>query len=110
MGHGTGAEACSNHNLAIQSGSGNPTVGYSSEHASHLLEKIMAESSNASQIAKLRVVYELPNSPDISVRSNVPYATSAGETLTVDLYRPALASGPLPVVLFVTGYSDVGMR
>src|SRR5262245_3501562 len=70
----------------------------------------MAERFSANQIAKLRVVYELPDGLEISVRSNIPYGTADGETLTLDVYRPAMATGPLPVVLFVTGYSDVGMR
>src|SRR5262245_24850062 len=70
----------------------------------------MAESTAANQIAKLRVVYELPNAPEVTVCSNIPYAAADGETLTLDVYRPAAATDPLPVVLFVTGYSDIGMR
>jgi acetyl esterase/lipase len=70
----------------------------------------MTKSSSANPLANLRVVYELPNAAEVTVRSNIPYAAADGETLTLDVYRPAAATDPLPVVLFVTGYSDIGMR
>jgi hypothetical protein len=71
----------------------------------------MAEVSGATDIAKRRVVYELRGGMKVSVRHDIPYRTSASETLTFDLYRPAdTEHAVLPVVLFITGFSDVGMR
>ena len=71
----------------------------------------MAEVSRAADIAKRRVVYELRDGMEVAVQHNIPYRTTASETLTFDLYRPTdTEHGVLPVVLFVTGFSDVGMR
>jgi CheY-like chemotaxis protein len=71
----------------------------------------MAEVSGAADIAKRRVLYELRGGMEVAVRHNIPYRTTASETLTFDLYRPTdTEHGVLPVVLFVTGFSDIGMR
>jgi hypothetical protein len=70
----------------------------------------MADTPSATQIAKRRVVYELENGIEVTVRRDIPYRRTESETLTFDLYRPTSAAGPLPTVLFVIGFSDVGMR
>jgi hypothetical protein len=61
------------------------------------------------EIAKRHVVYDLPTTAEVTVRRNIPYRTTDTETLTFDLYRPS-TDAVLPIVLFVTGYSDLGMR
>ncbi len=66
--------------------------------------------AEASDIAKRRIVYALEGDIEVSVRQEIPYRTTETETLTFDLYRPASAATPLPVVVFVIGFSDVGTR
>lgn len=62
-------------------------------------------------IARQRVVLEFPGMEDVPVARNMAYRDS-GEgrsPSTFDVYRPAKTSAaPLPAVLFVTGYSDLG--
>src|SRR5205814_1996997 len=71
----------------------------------------MAEVSGVADIARRSVVYELHDGAEVTVLHNVPYRPMASEALTFDLYRPAGAEQrSLPLVLFVTGFSDVGMR
>ena len=56
-------------------------IEVSTEGLSRLGKRIMAELSSASEVAKLRVVYELPGGAEVLVRSNVPYATANNETV-----------------------------
>jgi len=62
------------------------------------------------EMARKRVLYDLPGTAQVDVRRGIPYAaTDAGE-LTFDVYRPSHPVGLLPVVVFVTGVSDIGAR
>lgn len=72
----------------------------------------MSQNDRRHEIATKKVVLEIPGADAVIVRHDVPYALVDGERLTMDIYYPA---GPAirtrtPAVLFVTGYSDEGMR
>ena len=57
------------------------------------------------------VVLRLPGMETVSVRRDVHFAGSGGTPLPLDLYRPSDSpAAPLPAVMLVTGYSDVGGR
>jgi hypothetical protein len=57
------------------------------------------------EIAMKRVVYEIPGMRDVTVRRGVEYKPA----LNMDLYYPAGAEAPLPAVVIVFGYRDVGV-
>lgn len=57
------------------------------------------------------VVLGLPGMDDVDVRQGLPYAGADAPGRRMDVYRPTAASSePLPAVVLVTGYSDVGSR
>jgi hypothetical protein len=62
-------------------------------------------------VAKRRVVYELPGEREVLVRRDLPYTSSTGEPLTFDLYESPRREkpAPRPVVVLVSGYNDLGM-
>ena len=64
------------------------------------------------EIAMKPVVLTATGMDAVGVRRDIPYAVIDGETLTMDVYSPSTPEhiSRQPVVLFVTGYSDVGMR
>jgi len=72
----------------------------------------MTQENRRHTIATKRVVLEIPGADAVVVRQDVPYALVDGERLTMDIYYPAGPTGHerTPAVLFVTGYSDEGMR
>lgn len=72
----------------------------------------MSQETQRAEIAKKRVVYRLPGADAAIVLRDAPYKVVDGETLTLDIYHPPdWKSGTrTPAVLFVTGYSDVGMQ
>lgn len=55
------------------------------------------------------VVYDVPGTRDVELRTNVPYGTSAGRTLRVDIYRPAgmRADERRPAVVFINAVGDI---
>jgi len=60
-------------------------------------------------VASQPVVLALPGMRDVTLRAGLPYATGRNGPLAMDLYVPQLAAaGPLPAVVFVTGYADSG--
>jgi hypothetical protein len=61
-------------------------------------------------ISRKRVVYTIDGMEAIEIRRDVPYGTSDTGSLTMDVYYPPQAdrSARLPLVLFVTGFSDRG--
>ena len=67
-------------------------------------------STQPDVIAKARVVYTMPGIDAVTVRRDIEYRGVDGDALTMDVYYPANAKSgaPLPAVLFVLGYSDVG--
>ena len=71
----------------------------------------MSQDTRA-DVAKLRVVYELPGETDVPIQPNLPYTSSTGEALTFNLYEAPRSDrrAPRPAVVFVTGYDDLGMQ
>jgi hypothetical protein len=63
------------------------------------------------EITKKRVLYERPGMEALTVQRDIDYRSTASGVLTMDLYRPpAAGKARLPVVVLVSGYSDVGAR
>jgi acetyl esterase/lipase len=63
-------------------------------------------------IARKRVLYTTPGVDRVTVRRDVTYRTAESGPLTMDVYSPpdAKAGTPLPAVVFVLGFSDLGTR
>jgi hypothetical protein len=73
----------------------------------------MSQDTSRSEVATRTIVYRVPGMDAVPVRRDIPYATLDDETLTMDVYGPPGSngsSGRMPAVLFVTGYSDVGVE
>jgi hypothetical protein len=74
----------------------------------------MAEETQIEQIRKRTVVYRVPEMDAVSVRRDLEVRTAAAgvEPLTLDLYYPPHQESRtgLPVLVFVMGYPDPGMR
>ena len=60
------------------------------------------------ELAKLRVVLEIPGMQQVQVRRDVTYRTQRGDGLGMDVYYPPNADTRLPAVIFIAGYSDIG--
>ncbi|MGE3888364.1 MAG: alpha/beta hydrolase [Vicinamibacterales bacterium] len=70
----------------------------------------MSENVRA-DVARRRVVYEVEGQDAVRVRHALTYRGSTGEPLSFDIYEPpGSGRGAWPVVLFVTGYNDLGME
>jgi hypothetical protein len=61
-------------------------------------------------IAARRAVYEIPGMDRVTVRKDVIYRTTDAGPLTMDVRAPAGADAPLPAVVLVLGYNDVGFE
>jgi len=62
-------------------------------------------------MTKLTVVYRLPGMEAAAVRRAVAYRTNEHGAVTMDLYYPVdPGSQPLPAVVIVLGYPDVGVQ
>lgn len=72
----------------------------------------MSEPSTRTQFTTTRIAYPTPGHEQLTVVRDVPYGESPAGPLSFDVYLPAVGETrqPSPVVLFVNGYSDVGMR
>lgn len=72
----------------------------------------MNDTSQKHPNALKRVVYEVSGMATARVQHDVEYHRTADHSLTFDLHRadPHESSSPLPVVLFVAGFPDVGVR
>lgn len=70
----------------------------------------MSQDTRA-DVARRRVVYELPGERTVTVHRSLPYTSCTGESLTFDLYDPPGPEAPVPrpVVVLVSGYNDLGM-
>jgi hypothetical protein len=60
------------------------------------------------ELAKRRVVFDVPGMEHIEVRRDIPYRSGLSESLTIDLYQPPGCSSARPAVIFAAGYSDQG--
>jgi hypothetical protein len=63
-------------------------------------------------VAKKGLVYRAPGVDAVTVRRDVEYHATEAGALTMDVYYPPGAAGaaPLPAVVFVFGYSDLGVQ
>src|SRR5262245_62098185 len=72
----------------------------------------MSQETERHDIAKKSVVYQLPGSDAVRVRPDVKYRETDSGVLTMDIYYPGESHDGerIPAVVFVLGYSDVGVR
>lgn len=72
----------------------------------------MSEEIQPDDIAKKRVVLQLPGMDEVTIRRDIEYQRSETGALTFDLYAPpgVQSDARLPVVVFVSGYSDAGFQ
>jgi hypothetical protein len=72
----------------------------------------MTQNTELAQIARKRLVYQIPGMEAATVRRDVEYRRTDGRPLTFDLYRPpdARSGSRLPAVVLVSGYSDDGVE
>lgn len=72
----------------------------------------MSQEPQQEHISKKRVVYELPGMDAVTIRRDVEYLTTGAGIQTMDVYAPPESpnGARLPAVIFVSGYSDVGMQ
>jgi hypothetical protein len=64
----------------------------------------MTEDERRAQVAAKTAVLTLPGMEDLEVRRDLPYAGREG--VSFDLYLPAPAAAPPPLVLFTFGFPD----
>jgi acetyl esterase/lipase len=69
------------------------------------------EEMPPTELAKMTIVYSIPEIESVTVRRDVPYRTTEAGSLGFDVYYPSGASPDrrLPAVLFIHGYSDAGV-
>ena len=72
----------------------------------------MSQETQPIDITKMRVVYQLRGADAVTVRRDVEYRTTDTGALTMDVYYPpdAQSGAPLPAVVFVAGYPDLGFE
>jgi hypothetical protein len=70
----------------------------------------MSNDAAADHISRTRVVYVIPGMERATIRKDIVYRRDDAGSLTMDVYRPAEApeDAPLPAVVLVAGYSDIG--
>lgn len=72
----------------------------------------MSQDAPQNPIAKKQVLYTAPGVDAVIVRRDETYRTTDAGALTMDLYYPpdSTSGQPLPAVVFVLGFSDVGTK
>lgn len=72
----------------------------------------MSESFRREEIIGRRVVYALPGMESVRILKDIEYHPGDSGALKMDLYLPpdAESGAGLPVVVFVSGYSDIGFQ
>jgi hypothetical protein len=72
----------------------------------------MSDAHPRHDVARRELVCRVPDADVVTVHRDVPYAVADGEQLTLDVYAPRERRTGIraPVVLFVTGFPDAGMR
>lgn len=65
-----------------------------------------------SEIAKMKIVYTLPNMDQVKIQHNIEYVEVNENTLHFDIFYPPsfTSDSKLPVVIFVMGYADKTMN
>src|SRR5262245_53825716 len=72
----------------------------------------MSQEAQQDHISKKRVVYQIPSMDAVAVRRDMEYRATDAGAQTMDIYSPpdAKSGARIPAVIFVSGYSDVGMQ
>src|SRR5438309_3031104 len=72
----------------------------------------MSQDAQREHMSKKRVVYAMPGMEGVTVRRDEPYRMTDSGALAMDVYYPpdSKAGTPTPVVIFVTGFSDLGAK
>jgi acetyl esterase/lipase len=72
----------------------------------------MSQEKPQNELTKKCVVYKMPGVDAVTTRPDVVFASRGGEALTLDLYNPPSrgAGDPLPAVVIVAGYPDLGVQ
>lgn len=70
----------------------------------------MSRQAPRHEMTTRTVVYRIPGMDTVTVRQDVVYQAPGTGALTMDIYYPpdAKTGAPLPVVVFVIGFSDLG--
>jgi len=73
-------------------------------------ETPMSDDRKPHPLAERRVVYAMPGMDAVGIRRDERYRMTDAGDLTMDIYYPPGSSGaePVPAVLFLTGFPDVG--
>lgn len=72
----------------------------------------MSDGSQANDLSKMTVVYQIPGMEAVTIRRDVAYQSTEAGTLTMDIYSPpSQAPGTrVPAVIIVAGYPDRGFE
>jgi len=72
----------------------------------------MSQGTPDDHISKKRVLYDMPGAEAVTVRSDVEFRGSDGDSLAMDLYYPpgVVADARTPAVVIVAGYPDPGFQ
>jgi hypothetical protein len=75
-------------------------------------ERMMSHDAPADHITKKRVLFDMPGTDAVAIRSDLAFTAADRGLLTMDLYTPSRSTGgsPLPAVVVVVGYPDTGTR
>jgi hypothetical protein len=69
------------------------------------------DTERLKELAKRRLVLDVPEMQRVAVRRDIAYKASSGEQHLIDVYCPRESpADALPAVLFVAGYPDKGLR
>ena len=79
-------------------------------HTSSRISLLIPAAFTALCAQEMRFVSPLPPGSAVAIEAGVTYSEPGNEKLTLDLYRPAKRSGPLPVVLFVNGVGSKELK
>jgi len=72
----------------------------------------MSQETQRHDIAKKRVVYQMPAEHAVTIRRDIEYRITDDGALTMDIYRPpdSKSEAKIPAVVFVSGYPDAGFQ
>jgi len=72
----------------------------------------MSQETQPLDIAKKKVVYQIPHADAVIIRRDVEYRFTDAGVLTMDIYYPpdSKSEVPIPAVIFVSGYPDPGFQ
>jgi hypothetical protein len=72
----------------------------------------MSQEEPQNEISTQRVVYQMPGVDAVTTRPDVVFGSRDGDALTLDLYYPPHKplGEPLPAVVLVAGYPDLGVH